>query len=344
MFYNQKSWKAAKEKYLIAKDLKPTEPHPITRLADIDKKMAAQTAEKEKKQKYDDAIAAADILFTEGKYAEAKIKYNEAIQYESAAQYPVERITLCDEKIAEAIKEQERLAQIQKLLTEGKVIYDQSKWNEAKAKYEAVISLDENNAEAKSKLDEIAIKLAEVADQAAKEAKFNKLVGEGDLAVKATKLDEAKSKYAEALDLKKDQAIQLKLDNVNKLIADAELKLKLENEFQQLKSEGLQLATDQKWADAKVKLDAALDIHSDVLVSQKLKEVEDRIKSDAALSQNEADYQKLLTEAKAFEADEFHEIYIKLREWDDRAKETNMPLPSLEVYKQRALNHLLRQA
>ena len=48
-------------------------------------------------------------------------------------------------------------------------------------------------------------------------------------------------------------------------------------------------------------------------------------------------------EAKAFEADEFHEIYIKLREWDDRAKEINSPLPSLEVYKERALNHLLRQ-
>jgi len=48
-------------------------------------------------------------------------------------------------------------------------------------------------------------------------------------------------------------------------------------------------------------------------------------------------------ETKAFEADEFHEIYIKLREWDDRAKEINSPLPSLEVYKERALNHLLRQ-
>jgi len=49
------------------------------------------------------------------------------------------------------------------------------------------------------------------------------------------------------------------------------------------------------------------------------------------------------TEAKAFEADEFHEIYIKLREWDDRAKEINSTLPSLEVYKERALNHLLSQ-
>ncbi|MFN5633474.1 MAG: tetratricopeptide repeat protein, partial [Flavobacteriia bacterium] len=283
MFYNQKSWKAAKEKYTLAKNLKPAEQHPKTRLADIETKMAAQTAEKEKKQKYDDAIAAADILFDEGKFVDAKSKYNEALQFESSATYPTERMSECDVKIAEAAKEQERLAQIQKLLTEGKVIFDQSKWNEAKAKYEGVISLDENNAEAKSKLDAIAVKLAEVADAAAKETKFIKLVGEGDQAVKVTKLEEAKAKYEEAIDLKKDVAVQTKLDNVNKQIADAAQKLKLENEFQQLKAEGLQFAADQKWPDAKVKLNAALGIHSDVLVSQKLKEVEEAEKRDAAL-------------------------------------------------------------
>lgn len=48
-------------------------------------------------------------------------------------------------------------------------------------------------------------------------------------------------------------------------------------------------------------------------------------------------------EANAFEADEFHEIYIKLREWDDKAKEINTPLPSLDLYKKYALNHLLKQ-
>jgi tetratricopeptide (TPR) repeat protein len=314
MFYNQKSWKAAKEKYTLAKNLKPAEQHPKTRLADIETKMAAQTAEKEKKQKYDDAIAAADILFAEGKFVDAKSKYNEALQFESSATYPTERMSECDVKIAEAAKEQERLAQIQKLLTEGKVIFDQSKWNEAKAKYEGVISLDENNAEAKSKLDAIAVKLAEVADAAAKETKFIKLVGEGDQAVKVTKLEEAKAKYEEAIDLKKDVAVQTKLDNVNKQIADAAQKLKLENEFQQLKAEGLQLAADQKWSDAKVKLNAALGIHSDVLVSQKLKEVEEAEKRDAALSQNESDYQKLLTEAKAFEA---------VNKWDEAIAKYN---------------------
>ncbi len=48
-------------------------------------------------------------------------------------------------------------------------------------------------------------------------------------------------------------------------------------------------------------------------------------------------------EAAVFEADEFHLLYIKLREWDDKAKEINCPLPPLDKYKRIAINHLLSQ-
>lgn len=46
-------------------------------------------------------------------------------------------------------------------------------------------------------------------------------------------------------------------------------------------------------------------------------------------------------EMVGFEADQFHLLFIKVREWDDRAKMLDMPLPSLEKYKQMALKHLL---
>jgi phosphonate degradation associated HDIG domain protein len=45
-------------------------------------------------------------------------------------------------------------------------------------------------------------------------------------------------------------------------------------------------------------------------------------------------------EAVVFEADELHTLYIKLREWDDKAKQTNQPLPSLERYREMAVRHL----
>jgi 2-amino-1-hydroxyethylphosphonate dioxygenase (glycine-forming) len=48
-------------------------------------------------------------------------------------------------------------------------------------------------------------------------------------------------------------------------------------------------------------------------------------------------------EATSFEKDPMFNDYIKMRTWDDLAKETNMPLPSLDVFKSKAINHLINQ-
>jgi phosphonate degradation associated HDIG domain protein len=48
-------------------------------------------------------------------------------------------------------------------------------------------------------------------------------------------------------------------------------------------------------------------------------------------------------EATQFEADNLYLLFIKIREWDDKAKIEKVPLPSLEIYKQMAFQHLVIQ-
>ncbi len=48
-------------------------------------------------------------------------------------------------------------------------------------------------------------------------------------------------------------------------------------------------------------------------------------------------------EAQNFETDHLHLLYIKLREWDDKAKLEHQLLPSLDKYKEMAVHHLLAQ-
>jgi phosphonate degradation associated HDIG domain protein len=45
-------------------------------------------------------------------------------------------------------------------------------------------------------------------------------------------------------------------------------------------------------------------------------------------------------EASVFESDPLFERYIALRKWDELAKETNKPLPSLSFYKKLMMEHL----
>lgn len=47
-------------------------------------------------------------------------------------------------------------------------------------------------------------------------------------------------------------------------------------------------------------------------------------------------------EAELFEQDHLHLLFIKLREWDDKAKLQHQPLPSLDKFKRMAFYHLIR--
>lgn len=47
------------------------------------------------------------------------------------------------------------------------------------------------------------------------------------------------------------------------------------------------------------------------------------------------------TEAELFEQDHLHKLFIKLREWDDRAKAEHSLLPEMDHYKHIAVQHLL---
>jgi len=51
----------------------------------------------------------------------------------------------------------------------------------------------------------------------------------------------------------------------------------------------------------------------------------------------------IMTEAEAlqFEKDPLHELYIKMRMWDDQAKIQNIAIPSLDKYKKMAFKHLM---
>ena len=48
-------------------------------------------------------------------------------------------------------------------------------------------------------------------------------------------------------------------------------------------------------------------------------------------------------EANAFELDPDSDVILRLREWDDQAKQANQPVGDLHYLKQMALRHLLRQ-
>ena len=293
-FFTQKSWMAAKDKYKEALKFKPNDPVATAKLAEIDGKLNEQKAEQDKKKKFDETVAAADALFGQEKWLDAKAKYQEALTMNAAATYPSDKIKECDAKLAEIEKEKAKQAQIEKLLAEGNTALSANQLPAAKAKFQEVLKLDDKNATALAKIAEVDAKIADEKANAEKIAQAKALVAEGDALAKAGKNPEAKAKYEAAQAIREDASVKAKIDAIDALIAAAAQKAEQKAKFDKAIQEGDAALAANDLAGAKAKYAEAqtLDPASTVPKS-KIAEVEKRIAAEQAA----ADKQKKYTEA-----------------------------------------------
>lgn len=260
MFLKQNSLKAARDKYTEASGLKPSEDYPKQKLKEIEDKMKEAEELAQKKQKYNDAIAAGDAMFGDQDFSGAKAKYEEALIYEASSTYAKERIKLCDQELAKLDEAKKKEEEIKRLLAEGNTAMGAKDLTKAKTSFEGVLTLDENNAEAKDKLEQIDQLMKEAADAKAQEEKFNKLVTEGDAALGTKDFETAISKYQEALTIKKEASVEQKLKAAQDQLAAAKDAESKEKEYNDAISAADQELNSGEYADAKFKYEEALKL------------------------------------------------------------------------------------
>lgn len=293
-FYAQKSWMAARDKYKEALKIRPGDAAATAKLADLEGKLNAQKTEQEKKQKYNDAVAAGDALMGEEKWNEAVAKYNEALTFEASATYPKSKIAEAKVKLDEIAKANALKEQIAKLITEGNTALSAKQYPGAKAKFEQVLTLDKENAEAKAKIEEINKQLEFEKANAEKIAKAKQLVTEGDALDKGLKYADAKAKYQESLVLIPDAAVQAKIDAIDAKILAEGKKAEQKAKFDQAILDGdAALATSnfetakKKYEEAQL-LDAASQVPKQKLIELAKKETAANAEKDKNQKYQEA--------------------------------------------------------
>ena len=324
--YNQKKYAEAKVKYEAAKQIKPTDSYTTTRITDIDKKVADLASAEDKKKKVEEAIAAGSSLFSAGKYDEAKLKFNEALALDASSVVASQKVKECEAKLAVAAKEKEKVAKIEKLNAEAETFFNAGKLLEAKTKYTELLSLDPTNSVAKTKIEEINKKSQDATAAAEAKAKLTKLIADADALDKVGKLTESKLKYEEAIAQGADATVQTKLEGVKKKIADQEAKAGVEAKFQNLKTEGMQLAAAQKYAEAKAKLMEANALKADQAIAAKIKEIEAVEKTAAVQGQLDQEYQQLVDQANQKEqAGDIDGALLKFKEAAQKKPSEKLP-------------------
>ena len=104
-FFNKKKYNDAKNYYAQAKELKPDDKYPVQRIKEIDKIIKLQKVNAQYKKE----IQAADKLFGQESYNDAKNNYMKASELKPKEKYPKDQINKIDVVLAEIQAQQEFL-------------------------------------------------------------------------------------------------------------------------------------------------------------------------------------------------------------------------------------------
>lgn len=291
--FSAKSYEEAKAKYTEASSLFPSEAHPKTRITEIDKLLADLAKSKELDEKYNTFITDGDNLFGAKNYAEAKQKYEAALQLKADEGYPKDQLTKIQSEL-DKIKESEALeAAYNLLIQEAKTKFDAKDYEGAKVKYQEALAKKENEFP-KTKIKEIEKILLDLKAEQENQEVYDRLMGEAKTFFDAKEYEKAKAKYENAADRKPSEQLPIdKIAEIKKLIKQQEEDAKLaliEKQYQ-----GFMTAGNDKMIESNFK--GAIDEYKSALLVKagdqdalnKITEANAKIKEAEELAKKEAE-------------------------------------------------------
>ncbi|PIE86699.1 MAG: hypothetical protein CSA03_03975 [Bacteroidetes bacterium] len=305
----------ALSKYEAAKALKDT-PEVNDKIEAVQDAINLAKAQADKEANYNALITEAEAKFATEDLQGAIDKYNEASAVDPSQSEPAEKIAeiqaMLDEQAANAAKEE----QFSALMKQGNDLLAANDLENAKSKFQEAQKVNPSSTEPQVKIDEIDTLIAQNAEEQAKNEAFAALMKEGNDLMAADNLDQAKSKFQEALTVDPSRTEpQAKLDEIEALIVE-----RAANEAEQERQEELTAAIDAadnffneaKWDDSKEKYREALAIDpNNQYAKDRISQIDIKVEEERVRQQVEL----LLADAKSLrESDKLEDARSKYQE------------------------------
>ena len=215
-----KDYTAAKGSYNDALGFKPAEAYPKDKLAEINKILADQAAEKDRNEKYAASIAKGDKLLADKKYTDAKAAYTDAATLKPNEQYPKDKLAEIDAALAKLQSDKQLEENYKAALAKGDKALTTKDYTAAKGAYTDAAGLKPNEQLPKDKIAEVDKLIAAEMNAKQLEENYKAAITKADAALAAKDLKAAKAGYTEALGLKPNEKYPKdKLAEVDKLLA-----------------------------------------------------------------------------------------------------------------------------
>jgi len=333
--------KEARDEYQKANNLKPVEPVPPARIAEIDKLIARQSEtaqlaameeaqrlakEKADKDAYDQAIASADKSFAEKQYMIARSQYTTALSTLPNEKYPKDQIAKIDELLRQQQLDKEFAFQkakqdsLQKVrdnnyelaMSAAKEYEQKKQYEQAIVKYGEAMQINPSQKSVIQKLINAANeKLQFMAKQ---DMEYKRLIKLADDQYAISKLEEAVVQYNKALDIKNEE------EYPKKQIAEIQAILTTREQNYTSSIQKADQAFDiSDWQNAKAGYLEAIAIKpKEVYPANRLKEVNQKIADANLTAKNKEAEDKAYNEAinkaeKAFKEDQFPSARVQFQ-------------------------------
>ena len=307
--FSKQDYNSAKSAYQQAAALKPNEAYPKQRIAEIDKLLAQQKADKAN-EGYNRFIALADAAFNKEDWASAKSNYQQAQSFKPEEQYPAQRLAEIDRLIADrAAKRKLYDAAIAK----ADKLYDKRSWEEAKSAYNEALALFPTEAYPQSRITDIdsrllAMKSAEEQKRAIEKA-YADAVRKGDSLLNLKLYNEAKNSFNQALAAKAAEKYpKQKIAEIDKLLAQQK---QIDDKYINLISYADDQFASGKYPEARGNYVSALQLKpEETYPKERIAEIDKRLAEQKIVAEkiakDNAQYDNLIAQADAkFKAEDF---------------------------------------
>ncbi len=190
--FQQENWEQAKMEYQKATGLKPEEEYPKSQIIAIENFLAGLA---EADAAYQSAIALADELFQQENWEQAKAEYQKAADLKQEEEYPKSQIIAIENLLAGLAQTD---AAYQSAIQAADRFFAEFSYEQARTDYEIAATLKPEEEYPNSRIAEIDLLLAGIAE---KQAQYDSFITSADFHYDAGNLHEAKNAYSEAVQI-----------------------------------------------------------------------------------------------------------------------------------------------
>ncbi len=185
-----KTYDQAKTEFSNALTLKPSEQYPKDKIAEIDGVLAEMKA---KEDAYKASLAAADQLFAQKKYEEARTEYQNALVIKPQATYPREKISEINKALEELLGKQKYY---DNLVADADNSFKTKDYGKAKETYQQALGVFPAQSYPKDQINIITARVDSL--YRANKSLYDKAIADGDRAYNSFEFDKAVDAYTEA--------------------------------------------------------------------------------------------------------------------------------------------------